>query len=97
MGDLLDNGVIIDYQLPEDWTDKMIVKLEVLRADGTVIRTLSSAKQINVAKCDGGPAPEPRLPAKAKDEETIVGAGRRRHRGGRESLQGAVPRGRTQP
>ena len=58
------NGVIFDYVLPETWTDKMTLKLEVVREDGTVIRTLDSSEKKNVKKWEGGPAPEPRLPAK---------------------------------
>ncbi len=58
------NGVIIDYQLGDDWTEKMTLTLEVLNPAGTVLRTLSSAEQKNVKKWEGGPGPEPRLPAK---------------------------------
>ncbi len=58
------NGVIIDYQLGDKWTKKMNLKLEVIDQNGTVIRTLSSAEQKNVKKWEGGPSPQPRLPAK---------------------------------
>lgn len=58
------NGVILDYQLGDKWTEKMTLKLEVVNQASKVIRTLSSAEQKNFKKWEGGPSPEPRLPAK---------------------------------
>ena len=56
-------GVIVDYHLPQTWKKDDTLKLEVVRKDGSVIRTLSSAEAKNFKTWEGGPTAEPKLPA----------------------------------
>ena len=58
------NGVVFDYQLPKTWTEEMKLKLEVVRSDGTVIRSFDSSDKSKAKTWTGGPGPEPKLPAK---------------------------------
>ena len=59
------NGVIFDYHLPEDWNDSTELKLEIMQADGKMIRNFSSSKNKKAAGRPGGPPPPQTLPAKA--------------------------------
>lgn len=60
------NGVIIDYYLKEKLPDSVkLITMEILNADGEVIREYSNKKDKEFKKYPGGPAPEPVLPAKA--------------------------------
>ena len=58
-------GVIFDYCLPKTWNKDSILTLEVVRADGKVVRTIDSSDKSGKKTWQGGPAPEPRLPARA--------------------------------
>jgi hypothetical protein len=56
------NGIVLYYRLPElQKTDE--VTLTITDAAGTVVRALTSKKDETFKKWDGGPAPEPVLPA----------------------------------
>jgi photosystem II stability/assembly factor-like uncharacterized protein len=57
------NGVVLYYQLP-DLKKGETVSLEIADATGRIVRTLSSAKDTTFSRWDGGPPPEPTLPAK---------------------------------
>ncbi|MEM9849454.1 MAG: glycosyl hydrolase [Bacteroidota bacterium] len=57
-------GVIFDYYLPEQ-TDSIALNLEILDADGTVIRNYSSEKDKTFKSFTGGPPKPQVLPAKA--------------------------------
>ena len=57
-------GVIFDYQIPNTWNKDSILTLEVVRADGKVVRTIDSSDKSGTETWQGGPAPEPRLPAR---------------------------------
>lgn len=59
------NGVIVDYFLSEEVPDSVVITLEILNADGEVIREYDNQKNESFKKYPGGPAPEPLLPAKA--------------------------------
>ncbi len=64
------NGVVLYYQLPElKKTDD--ITLEITDAEGKPVRTLSSKKDADFKKWEGGPAPEPALP-KAKGLNRFV-------------------------
>jgi len=56
------NGATIDYALAAEPKDNEAVVLEILDAGGKSIRRFTSE---NVKQTETGPAPEPRLPAKA--------------------------------
>ncbi len=56
-------GMIFDYQLPKTWTDKMTLTMEVLREDGTLIRTIDSTDKKKFKTWVGGPARPLTLPA----------------------------------
>ena len=58
-------GVIFDYVLPADWTDKQTARLEVSDASGQLLRTYSSQKTPKPKTWTGGPEPPKPLPAKA--------------------------------
>lgn len=56
------NGVVFYYQLPEvKKTDSLM--LSITDASGRVVRTLSSRRDTSFHRWDGGPPPEPKLPA----------------------------------
>lgn len=56
-------GVIIDYFLPESM-DSINLKLEIVNAQGEVIRTYTNQKDKSFKKYEGGPSPSKQLPAK---------------------------------
>ena len=57
-------GVIFDYVLPADWTDKQTAVLEISDADGNVLRSFTSKKVSKPKTWTGGPEPAKPLPAK---------------------------------
>ena len=57
-------GVIFDYHLPKSWNKDATLTLEVVRADGKVVRSIDSSDKSQTKTWQGGPSPEPRLPAK---------------------------------
>ncbi len=60
------NGVIVDYFLKEKLPDSVqMMTMEILNAEGEVIREYSNKKDEEFKKYPGGPSPEPVLPAKA--------------------------------
>jgi len=76
-------GVIFDYYLPHGLADSAVLSLEVLDAEGKVVRRLSSTSDSDVDSWPGGPRP-PRLLPKAPglnrsywamDREPIPAAG----------------------
>lgn len=58
------NGVVLYYQLPEVKKGEALT-LEITDTDGRVVRTVSSIKDTTFTRWDGGPPPEPTLPARA--------------------------------
>ena len=55
------NGIVLYYRLPElKKTDE--VTLEITDAEGRPVRTISSKKDADFKKWDGGPGPDPVLP-----------------------------------
>ena len=58
------NGVVVYFKLPEV-TDSADVKLEIRDAQGTLVRQLSSVKDADYQKYDGGPPAETTVPAKS--------------------------------
>lgn len=65
MGENPLNGVIVDYFLKEEVPDSVLITMEVLNADGEVIRQYTNEKEEGFKKYPGGPAPKAVLPAKA--------------------------------
>jgi len=58
------NGVIFDYYLPHNWVDSSLLTLEVLDAEGKVIRTLTNQKPEKFKSWPGGPPKPQVLPSK---------------------------------
>lgn len=54
------NGVVIYYELPK-LAEEETISLEIKNSKGVVIRTLTSTKDANYKKYDGGPPPTPTL------------------------------------
>jgi hypothetical protein len=52
------DGVILDYFLPENLSEKDTVTLEIMDKKGAIIRTYSNIKDGSYKKYPGGPAPE---------------------------------------
>jgi photosystem II stability/assembly factor-like uncharacterized protein len=55
------NGMVIYYHLPESFADSTDLTLEVLDAEGSLVRKISSKKDPNFTPWDGGPSPEPTI------------------------------------
>lgn len=55
------NGMVIYYHLPETFADSTELTLEVLDADGKLVRKISSKKDADFTPWDGGPSPEPTI------------------------------------
>ena len=58
------NGVTLDYYLPSDWEDSLSLSLEILDAQGNIIRSYSNEKVENFKSWEGGPEKPQQLPAK---------------------------------
>ncbi len=59
------SGVILDYYVKEAATDSMPLQLEIMNADGKVIRSYSSKKDEDFKTWMGGPSAPRTIPAKA--------------------------------
>lgn len=57
-------GVIFDYHLPESWNKDAKLTLEIIRADGKVVRTIDNSDKSKTKTWQGGPPREPSLPVK---------------------------------
>lgn len=57
-------GLIIDYYLPEPLDTTTSLSLEVIDAQGQVVREYTSEKEKSFVKYEGGPSPTPMLPGK---------------------------------
>jgi photosystem II stability/assembly factor-like uncharacterized protein len=55
------NGMVIHYHLPEAFADSTELTLEVLDAEGSLVRKISSKKDADFTPWDGGPSPEPTI------------------------------------
>jgi hypothetical protein len=55
------NGMVIYYHLPEAFADSTELTLEVLDAEGSLVRKISSKKDADFTPWDGGPSPEPTI------------------------------------
>lgn len=55
------NGMAIYYHLPEAFADSTELTLEVLDADGKLVRKLSSKRNPDFESYDGGPSPDPAI------------------------------------
>ncbi len=55
------NGMAIYYHLPEAFADSTELTLEVLDADGKLVRKLSSKRNSDFESYDGGPSPDPTI------------------------------------
>ncbi len=58
------SGVIIDYFLPLENMDSMVLKLDILDKDGALVRSYSSRKNESMKTYIGGPPAEKVLPTK---------------------------------
>ncbi|HKK73823.1 MAG TPA: hypothetical protein VJ953_02020 [Saprospiraceae bacterium] len=65
LGDNPPYGVILDYYLKEAATDSMAATLEIMDAQGKVIRSFSSKKDEDFETWTGGPRPPQTIPARA--------------------------------
>jgi len=57
-------GVIIDYYLPNDFVDSSDLKLEILDANGMVLRTMTNKKNKKFKSWPGGPPKPSIIPSK---------------------------------
>jgi len=55
------SGMVIYYQLPQTFADSTELVLEILDAEGNLVRKLSSKRNPDFQSYDGGPSPEPTL------------------------------------
>jgi photosystem II stability/assembly factor-like uncharacterized protein len=55
------NGMVIYYHLPETFADSTELTLEVLDAAGKLVRKISSKKDADFTRWEGGPSPEPTI------------------------------------
>jgi photosystem II stability/assembly factor-like uncharacterized protein len=55
------NGMVIYYHLPETFADSTELTLEVLDATGKLVRKISSKKDADFTRWEGGPSPEPTI------------------------------------
>ncbi|MBK8490959.1 MAG: glycosyl hydrolase [Saprospirales bacterium] len=57
------NGLQFDYYLPDDWSDNSSLTLEVLDAEGNLLRKLTNQPEKDFKTWPGGPPPPVVLPA----------------------------------
>ena len=58
------NGMVIYYHLPETFADSTELTLEILDAQGQLVRKLSSKSNPDFHYYDGGPGPDPKISAR---------------------------------
>lgn len=67
-----ENGVLIDYYLPEKM-DTADLRLEVLDLAGNVVRTYDNKKDKSFKRYEGGPSPKKVLSTKKRSEQIRLG------------------------